>query len=69
MWIIDLFRNKPTATLLEIHTELVHQRTNCLTTLQSQGKLQIDLLGKVVDTLSDIRTSTVELNEHLKEKL
>ena len=32
--------------------ELVHQRKNCLTNLQSQGEKQIVALDKIADTLS-----------------
>lgn len=31
--------------------ELVHQRTNCLSTLQDQGRTQIELLGRCAETL------------------
>ena len=37
--------------LKEIKTELIEQRTNCLTTLSNQGTEQIKLLGKAVETL------------------
>jgi hypothetical protein len=49
-----------------IHAELVTQRTNCLQTLQTQGDRQIELLGKVVDTLGDIRTSQAEQTGYCK---
>ena len=32
--------------------ELVHQRTNCLSTLQAQGEKQVTALDKIADTLS-----------------
>jgi hypothetical protein len=38
-----------------IHKELVQQRTNCLSTLQSQGDTQIELLGKTVAALDGVR--------------
>jgi hypothetical protein len=49
-----------------IHTELVQQRTNCLTTLQTQGDRQIELLGKVVETLGDIRIGQAEMTGYCK---
>ena len=38
--------------------ELVLQRTNCLSTLSSQGVEQIKLLGKVSETLDGLRLDT-----------
>ena len=43
-----------------IHAELVQQRTNCLTTLQSQGVTQIELLGKTVAALDGVRLDLAE---------
>jgi hypothetical protein len=43
-----------------IHTELVQQRTNCLTTLQTQGVQQIELLGKTVAALDGVRLDLAE---------
>lgn len=40
---------------VNIHSELVQQRTNCLTTLQAQGSTQIELLGKTVSALEGVR--------------
>lgn len=34
----------------DIHSELTTQRTNCLTTIQEQGKTQIDVLQKIHET-------------------
>lgn len=39
----------------ETRDELATQRTNCLQTLQNDGKTQIEILGKVADTLTDIK--------------
>jgi hypothetical protein len=39
----------------KIHSELVQQRTNCLTTLQTQGVTQIELLEKTVAALDGVR--------------
>lgn len=33
--------------LFDIHTELTLQRTNCLTTLQGQGRKQLDVLERI----------------------
>ena len=43
-----------------IHAELVQQRTNCLSTLQSQGETQIELLGKTVAALDGVRLDLAE---------
>lgn len=40
--------------------ELVHQRTNCLTTLQGQGEEQIKILGKCASTLEAIHLDQKE---------
>ena len=50
----------------KIHAELVVQRENCLTTLARQGATQIELLGKVADSLGDIRVSQAEMVGSLK---
>ncbi len=49
-----------------IHAELVQQRTNCLTTLQSQGVTQIELLGKTVAALDGVRLDLREQTGYLK---
>lgn len=49
-----------------IHKELVTQRTNCLTTLQQQGDRQIELLGKVSDTLTGMALSQAEMTGYCK---
>jgi hypothetical protein len=49
-----------------IHSELVKQRENCLTTLQTQGEEQIKLLGKTVDILGDVRVSIAEMAGYCK---
>lgn len=49
-----------------IHKELVQQRTNCLTTLQTQGEEQIKLLGKAVDVLDGVRLDLAEQTGYLK---
>lgn len=43
-----------TEKLASVERELQIQRTNCLTTIQSQGATQVELLGKVVDTLESM---------------
>ena len=49
-----------------IHKELVTQRTNCLQTLQTQGDRQIELLGKVSDTLTGMALSQAEMTGYCK---
>jgi len=49
-----------------IHQELVTQRTNCLQTLQTQGDRQIELLGKVSDTLTGMALSQAEMTGYCK---
>ena len=48
-------------TTAKIHEELSQQRLNCLKTLQNQGDKQIELLGKMADTLDGVR---VDFKEH-----
>lgn len=50
----------------DVHTELTLQRTNCLTTLQSQGEEQIKLLSKMNGTLEAIHLSQSEMSGFLK---
>jgi hypothetical protein len=49
-----------------IHAELVQQRTNCLTTLQTQGDRQIELLGEVSKTLTGMALSQAEMTGYCK---
>jgi len=49
-----------------IHSELVQQRTNCLTTLQLQGEEQVKLLSKAVDILDGVRLDLAEQTGYLK---
>jgi hypothetical protein len=42
------------ARLEAVHTELSTQRNNCLRTLQDQGDKQIEILGKVANTLGEM---------------
>jgi hypothetical protein len=54
MWPIRKIKEGAKALKTQLDTmqsELVTQRTNCLTTLQNQGERQIELLEKTVDTL------------------
>ncbi len=46
--------------------ELELQRTNCLTTLQSQGEKQVELLGKVSNTLDGVRLDLAEQTGFLR---
>lgn len=50
----------PFTKLAKIHEELTVQRTNCLQTLQEDGKTQIQLLEKVSDTLNGVRLDLKE---------
>ena len=45
----------PFKKLSAIHNELIAQRENCLTTLQTQGADQVKLLTKAVDVLDGVR--------------
>ena len=51
------------------HTELVQQRTNCLTTLQDQGAQQIELLSKSVEILDGVRLDLAEQTGYIKASL
>lgn len=42
------------SSLDKVQTELVTQRSNCLTTLQTQGDTQIAVLKEVSKTLQDM---------------
>ena len=57
-----------TTKLDAVHVELTTQRSNCLTTLQSQGTDQIELLTKAVNVLGDIRLDNREMITHLRDK-
>ena len=46
--------------------ELVHQRTNCLATLQDQGAKQIEVLEKCANTLESIHLSQAEMSGYIK---
>ena len=58
------------AALLEgqkaVQVELSTQRTNCLATLQDQGEKQIEILGKVADTLNAMHLDQRELLGRIK---
>jgi hypothetical protein len=53
-------------SIASTHAELVTQRTDSLGTLQEQGETQIELLGKVANTLEAIHTSQAEMSGYLK---
>jgi hypothetical protein len=55
-----------TTKLEAVHIELSVQRNNCLQTLQNQGDKQIELLGKAVDTLGEMRLEAKETQGFLK---
>lgn len=52
--------------LTEVHQELTLQRTNCLNTLQEQGKEQTRTLGKVASVLEEIRVELAEQTGYLR---
>lgn len=52
--------------ITEVHQELTLQRTNCLFTLQEQGKDQTKALEKVADVLINIRLDLAEQTGHIK---
>ena len=56
----------PFRKLSSIHEELTTQRTNCLQTLQDDGKDQVKLLGKAVDVLEAIHLGQVEMSGYIK---
>ena len=69
MWPFRKARKEWTALKEEqaaIHKELVHQRTNCLTTLQQQGATMVDLQTKTVDLLQGVRIDLAEQTGYLK---
>lgn len=51
------------------HKELTQQRTNCLSTLQSQGATQIELLTKTVAALDGMKLELAEQTGYLKASL
>lgn len=57
---------KLNARIDEAQAELVHQRTNCLFTLQDQGTRQIELLSKCASTLEAIHLSQAEMSGYIK---
>jgi len=60
---------KDTKDKLEnISTELTEQRTQCLTTLKTQGDAQVVLLTKTVDVLQNIQLDNREMLTHLRDK-
>ena len=51
-----------------VHTELTAQRVNHLTHIEVSNEKQVELLGKSVDVLSEIRTDMKITLEHLRDK-
>ena|ERR1022692_4484561 len=69
MWPIRKVRKEwsgLTSKLDAVHTELVTQRQNCLGTLQEQGKIKIELLGKTVAALDGVRLDLAEQTGYLR---
>lgn len=58
--------NNVTETLGIVKNELSLQRTNCLQTIQNDGKTQITVLNKMADTLESMHTGQSELYGYLK---
>ena len=58
--------NEQENLLKDMKEELVTQRTNCLKTLQEQGKTQIETLVKVAGTLDSMHTQQSEMNGFIK---
>jgi hypothetical protein len=52
--------------LNEVYEEMTTQRTNCLTTLQTQGADQVKALQEMSKTLSDMHLDQKELTGFLK---
>jgi hypothetical protein len=52
--------------IIDTHKELVEQRTNCLSTLQSQGESQVKLLEKAVEVLGDMRMDLAKQTGYLE---
>lgn len=52
--------------LSSMQSELVQQRTNCLTTLQNQGDKQIEVLEKMSGTLEQMHLSQAEMAGYFK---
>lgn len=61
---------RATAQLDELQKELVTQRTNCLATLQSQGKEQVDVsregFKEIAGVLREIHNGQLEMSGYLK---
>jgi hypothetical protein len=72
MWPVRKIRKEWTvlkADQASIHAELVQQRTNCLSTLQTQGDRQIELLGEVSKTLTGMALSQAEMTGYCKANI
>lgn len=57
-----------TTKLDGVRSELEHQRSNCLATLQTQGNKQIEVLEEVAKVLTDIRLDNREIVTHLRDR-
>jgi len=55
-----------TKFLADIQLELKEQRTNCLTTLQTQGASQVKLLEETVSALCDLHNTHSEISGFLR---
>lgn len=64
VWPFKILKHKIeefTAQLQSVYAELTTQRTNCLSTLQAQGEIQIKTLEKVSETLQAMHLDQREL--------
>lgn len=57
-----------TAKLDTVHKELILQRTNCLSTIQNSNQRQVELLGKAVDVLDEMRLDQRATLEVLRDR-
>jgi hypothetical protein len=55
-----------TVELKAVQSELVTQRTNCLTTIQNQGVTQITLLERVADTLDKTHETQIAMSGYIQ---
>ncbi len=56
-------------SIADAQTELVQQRTNHLSHIEADGNKQVELLGKVVDTLEAIHLGQAEMSGYIKASL
>jgi len=64
-YIVNIIKDR-FRVLDDVKDELEMQRTNCLTTIQQNGKDQLELLERMADTLDKIHTSQAELSGYVR---